>query len=151
MDLEFASMPGIADSYPFELTKTKPILFDWQSAVLEILNDCRNNRSPGIMAAMFHNTLAELIVAVAYLAKEENVVLSGGCFQNHYLTEAVVRRLREEGFSPHWHRCVPPNDGGIALGQAVAASRVRESEVQGSSRTNPGNAAEAILDLLVSK
>ena len=49
------------------------------------------------------------------------VVLSGGCFQNRYLTERTVRRLQAEGFQPYWHQRVPPNDGGIALGQVVAA------------------------------
>jgi len=51
------------------------------------------------------------------------VVLSGGCFQNRYLTERTVARLRAENFSPYWHQRVPPNDGGIALGQVVAARR----------------------------
>jgi hydrogenase maturation protein HypF len=50
-------------------------------------------------------------------------VLSGGCFQNRYLTERMVQRLREEGFQPYWHQRVPTNDGGIALGQIVAARR----------------------------
>ena len=51
------------------------------------------------------------------------MVLSGGCFQNRYLTERAVARLREAGFRPYWHQRIPPNDGGIALGQLVAASR----------------------------
>ena len=52
---------------------------------------------------------------------QRRVVLSGGCFQNRYLTERTVRRLQAEGFQPYWHQRVPPNDGGIALGQIVAA------------------------------
>jgi hydrogenase maturation protein HypF len=51
-------------------------------------------------------------------------VLSGGCFQNRYLTEQTVSRLRASGFSVYWHKDIPPNDGGIALGQVVAASRM---------------------------
>jgi hydrogenase maturation protein HypF len=47
-------------------------------------------------------------------------VLSGGCFQNRYLTERTVTRLHAEGFQPYWHQRVPPNDGGIALGQIYA-------------------------------
>jgi hydrogenase maturation protein HypF len=49
-------------------------------------------------------------------------VMTGGCFQNAYLAERAVRRLQEEGFRPYWHQRVPPNDGGIALGQIVAAT-----------------------------
>jgi hydrogenase maturation protein HypF len=48
-------------------------------------------------------------------------VLSGGCFQNRYLTERMVSHLRRAGYRPYWHQRVPPNDGGIALGQIMAA------------------------------
>jgi hydrogenase maturation protein HypF len=77
----------------------------------------------GIISAKFHNTLAEAIIAVAERVALEKVVLSGGCFQNRYLTERVVGRLRTRGFQPYWHQRVPPNDGGIALGQLIAVSR----------------------------
>jgi hydrogenase maturation protein HypF len=49
-------------------------------------------------------------------------MLTGGCFQNKYLTERAVRRLREDGFRPYWHQRVPTNDGGIALGQIAAST-----------------------------
>jgi hydrogenase maturation protein HypF len=77
----------------------------------------------GRIAGAFHNTLAEAVVTVAREAGTEQVVLTGGCFQNKYLLERTVRRLREENFQPAWHQRIPPNDGGIALGQIVAASR----------------------------
>ena len=77
----------------------------------------------GLASARFHNTLAEMAVAVAARMKVEKVVLTGGCFQNRYLTERMVSRLRSEGFRPYWHQRVPPNDGGIALGQIVAVKR----------------------------
>jgi hydrogenase maturation protein HypF len=51
------------------------------------------------------------------------VALSGGCFQNRLLTELTVGRLQSEGVKVYWHQRVPPNDGGIALGQVVAAAR----------------------------
>ena len=80
-------------------------------------------------SAKFHNALAEAVVAVAKRAGERRVVLSGGCFQNRYLTERTVRRLQTEGFQPYWHQRVPPNDGGIALGQIVAALRADKSSI----------------------
>jgi hydrogenase maturation protein HypF len=125
MELEFVSASGIDDAYPIELRKTTPLIFDWQPMILEILKDLRQNRTTGVIAAKFHNTLVEVIVAVARTAGESNVVLSGGCFQNQYLTERAIRRLREEHFTPYWHHQIPPNDGGIALGQIVAAMRMR--------------------------
>ncbi|MCI0364533.1 MAG: hypothetical protein L0219_11650, partial [Phycisphaerales bacterium] len=77
---------------------------------------------PSKAAARFHNTLAAAIVTVARQAGEERIVLSGGCFQNRYLTERTVTALRAAGFKPYWHQRIPPNDGGIAVGQIVAAS-----------------------------
>jgi hydrogenase maturation protein HypF len=58
---------------------------------------------------------------------EKNVVLSGGCFQNRYLTERMVSRLLASGYRPYWHQRVPPNDGGLALGQIMAAQSQGES------------------------
>lgn len=127
MELEFACAKRVDGCYPFELRKTNPIVCDWKPAVLEILDERRRGAAVSIIAARLHNTLAQMIVAVVRASGETNVVLSGGCFQNKYLTERAVRRLREEGFSPYWHRRVPPNDGGIALGQVIAARRAATS------------------------
>jgi hydrogenase maturation protein HypF len=74
----------------------------------------------GVISAKFHNTLAEIIVAVARRFGPAQVALSGGCFQNRRLLERTVGRLETEGFRPYWHQRVPPNDGGISLGQIVA-------------------------------
>jgi hydrogenase maturation protein HypF len=51
------------------------------------------------------------------------VVLTGGCFQNARLTERTVDRLCAAGFAPYFHHRIPPNDGGLAIGQAVFAAR----------------------------
>jgi len=90
--------------------------------IRELLADVGRKESSSVISAKFHNALAEMIVVVAKKIGEQNVVLTGGCFQNRYLTERAVARLREEKFTPYWHQRIPPNDGGIALGQAVAAS-----------------------------
>jgi hydrogenase maturation protein HypF len=96
---------------------------DWEPMVYGVLDDVRRGLGAGWIAAKFHNTLAEMIVAVAEQADEQRVVLSGGCFQNRYLTERAVTQLREAGFRPFWHQRIPANDGGIAIGQAFAAAR----------------------------
>ena len=98
-------------------------VLDWSPMVGAILSDVQNGVAIGRMSAKFHNALTEAVVAVAKRTGERRVVLSGGCFQNRYLTERTVRRLWAEGFQPYWHQRVPPNDGGIALGQVVAALR----------------------------
>lgn len=136
MELEFA-LEGMEteESYPFdlsdaEMTGTKtPISVNWEKTVLGVLNDGARGEKGGLLSAKFHNTLVEMIVAVARRAREERVVLSGGCFQNSYLTQRAVERLKHEGFRPYWHQRVPPNDGGIALGQIVALSRASSQEI----------------------
>ncbi len=132
MELEFA-LDGVKteESYPLriaDLSDKSAIIVDWEPMAREILEDVRDRIPSGIVSAKFHNTLVEAIVAVARRVREERIVLTGGCFQNKYLTERTVRRLRREGFRPYWHQRIPPNDGGIALGQAVAASRELSEE-----------------------
>lgn len=90
--------------------------------IQELLSDILAKCSTNLIAAKFHNSLAESIVSLAKCVGEKRVVLSGGCFQNKYLTERTVNRLRREGFQPYWHQRIPPNDGGLALGQVFAAS-----------------------------
>jgi hydrogenase maturation protein HypF len=94
---------------------------DWGPLVHGILADLFKRLPPALIAAKCHRTMAEIIVAVAQQVGEPCVALTGGCFQNRVLMEMVVPRLRAEGFQPCWHQRVPPNDGGIALGQAVMA------------------------------
>jgi hydrogenase maturation protein HypF len=119
MELEFSADPGIKESYPINVGE----IVDWQPMIEAMRSD---NAPIGVRAAKFHNTLAEAIVRVAGNVGETRVVLSGGCFQNKLLTERTVLRLREAGFRPYWHQRVPPNDGGIALGQVYAAAKMQQ-------------------------
>jgi len=122
MELEFLAHRVRSDeAYPFALLDGCPYVLDWSPTVQAILEDVRSGVEPAQVAVRFHNTLVEMMVAVARRAGLERVALSGGCFQNAYLTERAVRRLSEAGFRPCWHQRVPPNDGGIALGQVVGA------------------------------
>ncbi|MCX6923704.1 MAG: hypothetical protein NT154_10930, partial [Verrucomicrobia bacterium] len=100
-----------------------PILLDWSPMIEAIMADLKASVPVGQISARFHNALVEGIIAIAKRVGQTRIVLSGGCFQNRYLTERSVRRLQAEGFRPYWHQRIPPNDGGIALGQAVAALR----------------------------
>ncbi len=106
----------------------QPLLVaDWRMSIRGLIDDLSEGVPGPAIAAKFHNTLVEMIVAIAGRVGEERVVLSGGCFQNAYLTERTVFRLRESGFHPYWHQRVPPNDGGISLGQVFAAVRLRQA------------------------
>ncbi len=104
-----------------------PYILDWAPLVSGVLADLRHGTPQSIIAARYHNTLIEAIVAVAQRVGMTRVALSGGCFQNRLLTERAAARLEAVGFRVLLHRQVPPNDGGISLGQvAVAATRVGE-------------------------
>ncbi len=144
MDLEFA-LEGVKtnEAYPLRIMmgevpsgleqilltgskadNLKPtMVLDWFPLMEAVLSDRRSFAAAGEISARFHNALAEGVIAVAKKTGQARVVLSGGCFQNRYLTERTITRLREEGFQPYWHRRVPPNDGGIALGQIAAVRR----------------------------
>lgn len=141
MDLEFA-VCGIRtdESYRFELAagENGPTVVDWLPAMSEIIADVRSGISAAVISARFHNMLAEAIVAVAELSGSQAVALSGGCFQNKYLLERAIRRLTESGFSPYWHQRVPTNDGGIALGQTLAADMAAASSKQRKAERRHG-------------
>jgi hydrogenase maturation protein HypF len=129
-ELEFA-LEGIETDERYDLpliTHHPSFILDWSEMIETILADVKRGVSTGRVSAKFHNALAETVVTVARRFGEPRVALSGGCFQNRYLTERIVTRLREEKFQPYWHQRVPPNDGGIALGQIVAAQRELNSK-----------------------
>jgi hydrogenase maturation protein HypF len=98
---------------------------DWAPLITEVSRDARAGMPVSRIAARFHNALVNWIVEVADKVGEKHIVLSGGVFQNRYLTERTAAMLESRGYTVHTHHRVPPNDGGIALGQAVMASAVR--------------------------
>jgi hydrogenase maturation protein HypF len=80
---------------------------------------------PDALALRFHTDVARTVLEECRRARAERgtdiVCLSGGVFQNKILMEETLRLLREDGFTPYYNIAVPPNDGGIALGQAYVA------------------------------
>ena len=92
---------------------------DWGPLILAVMADKRAGVTVPLIAARFHNALVTWILEVAAHEKLKQIVLSGGVFQNRYLTERAAAALESRGFVVHTHQRVPPNDGGIALGQAV--------------------------------
>jgi len=123
MELEFVIRDGVhAGVYDLPLVQRRDgLILNWAPAIEELLADRNRGVATATIAGRFHNALVEALVAVARRIGETRVVISGGCFQNRYLLERTVTRLREEKFQPYWHRRVPTNDGGIALGQVYAA------------------------------
>ncbi|MBM4464740.1 MAG: carbamoyltransferase HypF [Chloroflexi bacterium] len=147
MMLEYAVDETVEEAYPLPVTqypipnlkrqtsnvkskignrKSESLVLDWGPLLEALLADLRRGVPVGVMAARFHNALVEGMVAVARAVGVERAALSGGCFQNRILMERAYRRLTEAGLRVYVHQRIPPNDGGIALGQvAVAAEGVR--------------------------
>jgi hydrogenase maturation protein HypF len=129
MELEFAAMDVDEDAtYPFGVEGEA---IDWAPMAAAIEEGRRSGVSGARIAKRFHNTLAEMIVEVAKREGLRRVCLTGGCFQNLVLAERTIERLAASGFTPYWHQRVPPNDGGIALGQLVAATAAAEAPFRG--------------------
>lgn len=101
------------------------LLLNTESLIKEILNRQLNGEDPGKLAYFFHRELAFQITAACVKIRElsgcNKAALSGGVFQNRLLLELTDHMLLEQGFEVLKHQLLPPNDGGIALGQAVYA------------------------------
>ncbi len=128
MALEFAATPTETAAYPINILTADSFILDWGPLIEAILHDLCRGIKPGVISARFHNGLIKAMIAAAQRVGEPRVALSGGCFQNRRLTEQAVRQLTATGFEVLLHQQVPPNDGGISLGQtAAAAARLDQS------------------------
>ena len=122
MALEARALPGAAP-YPFGLIEGTPLRVDTAPLIRSLVDD-----DVARVASRFHATLVDIVSAVveriAARTGLSTVALSGGVFQNALLAETLRARLRLDGLSVLTHRSVPPNDGGISLGQlAIAGAR----------------------------
>lgn len=122
-------------AYPFELSPSRQgqggaaeaaMVIDTRPLVRAIADEVSRGVGAAIIARRFHSTLVDLVAAVCCRLRDataiSTVVLSGGVFQNGLLSSEVVRRLDDEGFRAYRHRFVPPNDGGLSLGQLAVAA-----------------------------
>ncbi|KAA3614333.1 MAG: carbamoyltransferase HypF [Planctomycetota bacterium] len=125
MALEFAADTAEEDDvlYPFPLRQDRePWELNWQPCLEALLADRAAGLPIAKIARRFHRSLAAAVVLVAQAAALEKVLLTGGCFQNRLLTEACLLALPQAGFQVYRHQRIPPNDGGIAVGQILAQS-----------------------------
>jgi hydrogenase maturation protein HypF len=121
--------------YPFEAifrSEDNLWILEPRSMWLSLLADLMQGIDAATIAARFHVGLAAAIAALTQTLQQEHpfalVALSGGVFQNQVLTVEVKQRLEALGLTVLTHSKVPPNDGGLSLGQAViAAARQLES------------------------
>lgn len=132
---------GRVEPYPFALNRQGSMLeLDWRPLLAALAADAAAERDSGESAARFHEGIARMIaVGAAESAEREGlktIALSGGCFANQILLQRTVEHLEAAGFRVLTHRRVPCGDGGLALGQAVAAAaRMETNDVPGGTGT----------------
>ena len=115
-------------SYPFEIEGQQ---INFRPMVRRIVEDVMGGMGAGRIAARFHHTLTNLVLKTALRVRKDcgldRVVLSGGTFQNRYLTEKVADKLENEKFEVYLPFRLPVNDQGIAAGQlAIGAHRMNQ-------------------------
>ncbi|GII83697.1 carbamoyltransferase [Sphaerisporangium siamense] len=141
VELERAAAPGEAGTYPCRIIGAgraegpgagradggeEMFVAMGHDLVRAVVDDLGAGAEPGVVAARFHNGVARLIVEGCVRLREQTglcvVALSGGVFQNARLVAGTTAGLEERGFTVLTHKNVPPNDGGISLGQAAVAA-----------------------------
>jgi hydrogenase maturation protein HypF len=148
MELEFLAAGVEPDgAYPFGLDQAEgseaPLIVDTRPLIRAVAAEADRGVPAARIARRFHSTVVELILTVCKRLRRatgvEAVALSGGVFLNALLTLEASTRLTEDGFRVYRHRLVPPNDGGLSLGQlAIAAARLSDPIPQGTNDV-PGN------------
>jgi len=125
MRLESIIRIDCKESYPFNIGKTIRV----EEMIKGIVQDVMQGKDISLISTKFHNTILSIIFeSVMLTAKKEQikkVVLSGGVFQNKYLTENIQLQLKQSGMNVYFQEQVPANDGGIALGQLIIAAKRR--------------------------
>ena len=142
MALEAVAGSGVEERYDFELIRKPgpptagliqagaagPLQLDLRKTIGQLIADVKEELATDVISAKFHNCLAAGLLAMAKAARESTklntVALSGGVFCNQYLTNRLVKLLRESDFSVLFNRDVPSNDGGISVGQAAIAAHI---------------------------
>jgi len=124
IELETLTQEDVDEAYSFAYGQGSAI--DTAPLIRAVVTDVKDGVPPGVIAARFHNGVARMIRDVSIELREESglneVALSGGVFQNVTLLERLLPLLRQADFTVYTHRLVPPNDGGLSLGQAAIAA-----------------------------
>lgn len=132
-ELEHSIDKPFNGTYDFDIVRGKGLLIINPKRMIRQIYEDVSRQSPAVsrsqISSKFHNTIVKMILEVCKKARNKTklnkVCLSGGCFQNKYLTEKTIDLLKKAKFKVYTHSLVPANDGGISLGQAVIAAAER--------------------------
>ena len=126
--IEFEALADESEDQMYAF-KIEPDRVKMSGVIRAIVADIRSGVPTSVISARFHNGLAQLVLEMCDTIRRERglneVALSGGVWQNVTLLHKTLDRLRADHFTVHVHRLVPPNDGGLALGQALIAAASR--------------------------
>ncbi len=127
IEMELLADTHDAHVYPFSLAEGEPAILDVRPIIQGIVEDVQRSIAIATIAGSFHLTIAQLLTVACVQARQQTsintVALSGGVFQNRLLLERLIILLEQQAFQVYTNRRVPPNDGGISLGQlAIAAA-----------------------------
>jgi len=130
IELEMCADANETHAYQFPVVNRKPLVVKTTPAIRQVVDDILAGRPPSVVSARLHRGIANAIVEVARRMsvkhKTSTVVLGGGVFQNGLLCTLALDGLRSAGLTPYVGSWIPPNDGGLALGQlALASERIR--------------------------
>ncbi|MCF6285429.1 MAG: carbamoyltransferase HypF, partial [Candidatus Hydrogenedentes bacterium] len=121
MTLERVALRYRPDGFPLTLDvdgHDDLLSLNWERMIVRVVEAVLDGIPTGAIAKGFHAALVAAIVQVAEAACLDDIVLTGGCFQNQLLLEESLAALKKSGFRVYRHHVIPPNDGGIAVGQA---------------------------------
>ncbi|CAG1021337.1 partial Carbamoyltransferase HypF, partial [Patescibacteria group bacterium] len=108
---------SVCTAYPMLNEKIGNLCFDWQPLLQKL---CTASHTAEDIATELHHSLIVWLFAVAEKSGVQKIVLSGGCFQNAYLVETIMKQPTAMNYQIYRHANIPPNDGGLALGQIYA-------------------------------
>lgn len=125
VELEMLADEKSSKTYPYSWSSATVHQIQYAAMIRRVVEDVQQQISPAVISAKFHATLVRLFTDLCVEIRKETgmnrVVLSGGVFQNSILLAGLCRMLEKQKFTVFTHSQVPANDGGISLGQAVAA------------------------------
>jgi len=133
MELEAIAAEDVNSYYPFSLEEGDTLIINPEPLFYYLLEDIKKRTKIPVISAKFHNSIVIMIKDICNKMRKlynlKNVIVSGGVFQNSYLSVRTEKILLKNGFNVYQNMEIPPNDGGISTGQiAVAYSNVsRES------------------------
>jgi hydrogenase maturation protein HypF len=152
MELECLAAESASESaYPFVVgaaamgaSRDSPLVIDTRPLIVAAAGDVQRRTPAAVISRRFHTTLMKMIAEVCEVLREQTgigaIALSGGVFMNALLLEGVVSRLEAAGFRVYRHHQVPPNDGGLCLGQLAIAAAAQSCE-------NPASPVAEVFDV----